>query len=314
MLQFVIRRAATGAVVLFVVSVMVFGVIHLVPGDPAEMMLGQNATPESLALVRAQLGLDQPLLVQYLSWSTSMLRGDFGTSVSINQPVASILRERFPATVMLTVGGMLVALGVGIPLGIAASLVRGSRLDFGISIIAFLGVSIPQFWLGIMLILVFSLQLGVLPPGGFANIFTDPGEGLRRLVLPSVALGLTLAAIISRMTRSSMLEVIRQDYVRTARSKGLPERRIVLRHALRNAMIPTLTVIGIQIGYLIGGAIVIEEVFYWPGLGRVVLHAVNYRDLPLLQGATMVIATAFVLINLLIDVMYTMLDPRVRFA
>lgn len=308
------RRAVTGGAVLLLVSLMVFAVVHMVPGDPAEMMLGQNATPESLAILRRELRLDQPLPMQYVLWAAGVVRGDFGRSVSIDQPVASILRERLPATVMLTIGGMFVALAVGIPLGVAASLVRGSRIDFSISLIAFLGVSIPQFWLGILLILLLSLQLGWLPPGGFVDITANPIEGLRRLIMPSLALGLTLAAIISRMTRSSMLEVIRQDYVRTARSKGMPERRVVLRHALRNAMIPTLTVIGIQIGYLIGGAIVIEEVFYWPGLGRVVLHAVNYRDLPLLQGATMVIATAFVAVNLLVDVAYTLLDPRVRIS
>lgn len=312
MLRFVLRRISTGVAVLFLVSVIVFSMVQLVPGDPAEMMLGQNASPEALTNLRRDLGLDRPLWIQYVTWATGVVRGDLGQSVSLDQPIASIIRERLPATLMLTIGGMVVAVGIGVPLGIASSVKRGSRIDLGISLVAFLGVSIPQFWLGILLILAFSLQLGVLPPGGFASVFVEPVEGLRRLLLPSVALGFTLAAIISRMTRSSMLEVLGTDYIRTARSKGVHENRVVFRHALRNALIPTLTVIGIQVGYLVGGAIVIEEVFYWPGLGRLVLHAVNYRDLPMLQGVTMVIAIAFVLINLVIDVLYTILDPRVR--
>lgn len=298
---------------MLVVSVILFLIVQILPGDPAQMILGQEATPEALQRLREQMGLNDPLIVQYTRWIGRVLRGDLGVSVHTGQPVAELIGERLTATLMLAAGGLVVSVGVGLPAGILAAVLRGRYVERFMAFITFLGVSTPQFWLGILLILLFSLRLRWLPPGGFTDPGADLAGSLSRLVMPALTLGLTLSALIMRMTRTSMLEVMRADFVRTARAKGLAEGRVVLRHVLRNALIPTVTVIGLQLGYLFGSAIVVEEVFFWPGLGRLVLSAVNYRDLPLLQGVVLMITAAYVVVNLLIDISYAYLNPRIRY-
>ncbi|TAH51205.1 MAG: ABC transporter permease [Chloroflexota bacterium] len=330
--RYLIKRSLTLILVLLGVSLLVFGFVRLIPGDPAVVMLGERATPESIERVRAQLGLDKPVYEQYLIFIANALRGDLGTSVLRQEPVTREILRRFPATIELAFGAMIVATFLGIPLGILSAVKRNSWFDASSMVVALTGVSMPIFWLGLMLIFLFAVTLHWLPSGARldANAQYEPitnlvlldsllqanlalfAQGLRHLILPAVALATIPMAIIARMTRSSMLEVLNQDYVRTARAKGLKERSVILRHALRNALLPVITVVGLQVGILLSGAILTETVFSWPGIGRWLVDAIYARDYPIVQGVTLTIAIIFVLINLVVDILYTLVDPRVR--
>ena len=308
------RRLALAVPMLFGMSIVVFLIVHLVPGDPAAAILGLNSTPELAARLHAQLGLDQPLPVQYLDWLGGVLHGDFGKDYSSNAPIGQLLTQRLPVTIELAVAALAIAVVVGVPLGVLAAVRRGRAADAATQGASMLGVSIPDFWLGIMLILAFSLGLGVLPSSGWLPFSEDPVENLRHVVLPALALGVGFAAVLIRVTRAAMLEVLGQDYIRFCSAKGVSETSIVFKHALRNAAIPITTVIGMQAGYLLGGAIVIEQVFSLPGVGRLVLDSVLQRNYPVVQASVLVVGLLFIAANLAADVLYTVLNPRLRKA
>ncbi len=333
MLRYVIKRVLTIIPVMLGVSILVFGFIRMIPGDVATVMLGERATPESVARIREQLGLTKPLYEQYLIFMGNALRGDLGNSVLRGEPVTQEIIRRFPATIELTLGAILIALVVGIPAGIISAIRRGTWFDSASMLVALTGVSMPIFWLGLMLILFFSVFLHILPTGarldgatqfepitnlllldsllrGNIDIFF---QTLRHLALPAIALGTIPMAIIARMTRSAMLEVLSADYIRTAHAKGLKERAVVVNHALRNAWLPVITVVGLQVGHLLSGAILTETVFSWPGIGRWLVDAIYARDFPIVQGVTLFIAIIFVGVNLTVDVLYAWVDPRIKF-
>ena len=312
---FLARRLLHLGPVLLGVSLIVFMVLHLAPGDPAEVMLGANANKEDLARLRTQLGLDQPLYVQYLTWISHVARGDLGRSLWMKRPVLGEVLERFKATLLLTGSALLLSTLGGIALGIASATRANSLLDRLSGVASLFGASMPVFWLGIVLMVIFSLWLGWLPASGMYAPYG--GGGLRdlfaHLVLPAVTLAAASVTIIARLTRATMLETLGQDYVRTARAKGLGERTVVWRHALKNALIPIVTVVGVQAGYLLGGAVLTETVFAWPGVGTLVVQGILARDMPLVQGGVLVIALSFVLVNLAVDTLYAWLDPRIKF-
>ena len=307
MLIWVVRRALAVIPVLFGVTLAVFSMLFLVPGDPVKMMLAEFVTtPEQVARMRAQLHLDEPVLVQYGRFVGNALRGDLGTSIRTRRPVITEIAENVGSTAQLALCSMMVAVALGIPLGLLAALLRNSWLDVASMVAALLGVSMPSFWLGLLLIFAFSLQLGWFPATG--------GGDLAHLVLPSVTLGAIASAIIARLTRSSMLEVLGQDYVRTARAKGLGWWGVVARHALKNALIPVITIFGLQFGNLLAGAVIVETVFSRPGLGRLIVGGILAKDFPLVQGSVLFVATCYVLINVLVDIAYAFTDPRIRFG
>jgi peptide/nickel transport system permease protein len=299
--------------VLFGISLVVFALVRLIPGDVVQILLGTSATQQQIDTLRRLFGLDQPLPVQFADWFGHVVRGDLGTSLRTGRPVLPDLVARFGVTLQLTLSSMLIALVVAIPLGITSAARRGHLWDAASRLLALVGLSIPNFWLGTLLILFASLAIGWLPPVGFVSLVDDPGLGVQTLLLPSIALGTALAAFVMRMLRSSLLEVLGQEYVRTAYAKGLRDRTVLYTHALKNAFIPVLTVIGIQIGYLLGGAVVVEQVFSLPGLGRFLLDAIYTRDYPIVQGGVLFIALVFSLVNLVVDVLYASLDPRIRY-
>lgn len=306
MYLYVARRLAQTIPVLFGVSLLVFSMLHLVPGDPVKMMLSEFATsPEQLERLRAQLHLDDPLPVQFGRFVVDAARGDLGYSIRSKRPVAQEIAENLPSTLQLAVAGLLVAGLIGIPLGILAAVKQQSWLDAGSMIVALIGVSMPSFWLGLLLIFAFSLHIRLFPATG--------GGDLRHLVLPAVTLGLGASAIIARLTRSSMLEVLHQEYVTTARAKGLNEFAVIARHAFKNAVIPVLTIFGLQFGQLLAGTVVIETVFSRPGIGRLIVGAILSKDFPLVQGVVLVVAVSYVLVNLCVDVLYAVADPRIRY-
>lgn len=312
MTTYVLRRLLATVWVLLGVTLGAFLIIQLTPGDPARVMLGQDATPEAVANLRARLGLDRPLPVQYLSFLANVVQGDLGTSYRSSRPVLSELRAAFPNTVELAFASVLLATLVGMGLGILSALRRGSIIDTTATSLTLIGISIPNFWLGVMLMLAFSYHLGWFPASGRGGpLYTI--EGLRSIALPAITLATGSAAVIARMTRTSLLEVFDLDYVRTARAKGVREATVIRRHALANAMIPVVTVVGLQFGFLLGGAVVTERIFAWPGLGLVLVNAISNRDLPVVQGALLLVAGVFVLLNLLTDVLYGFLDPRIRY-
>lgn len=313
MAAYLFRRLLTSIVVVAGVATVAFALLHFIPGDPVDAILGVESTPESREALRRELGLDRPVLAQYFTWWGNVLRGDLGESVMTGQSVTELIRQRLPTTIPLAILSMSIALAIAIPAGILSAVKRNTWIDGLVSIVAFAGLSIPGFWLGALLILGFAVHWQIFPPGGYVSIFDDPVEGLRRLVLPAIALGTTFAAVLTRMIRSSLLEVLGKDYVRTARAKGQIERRILVRHALRNALIPAVTIIGVQAGFLLSGALVIEQIFALPGIGRLTVQAVFDRDFPLLQGCIIVIAMIFVLANLITDLVYVYLDPRISY-
>jgi peptide/nickel transport system permease protein len=304
MLGFVLSRLGSALFVALGVVTLVFLLLHVVPGDPVEVMLGEWASPADSAALRRGLGLDLPLPVQWWRYVVGIAHGDLGTAIHAKRPVATLLAERLPATAVLALAGVAVALLVGLPLGTLAALRRGTGVDRAAMVLALLGISLPSFWLGSLLMLAFSLGLGWLPVSG--------REGLSSLVLPALTLGLPLAAILSRMVRAALLEVLGEDYIRTARAKGLPEARVVIRHALANAGLPILTVVGLQLGGLLGGAAITETVFSWPGVGLLLVEAIEGRDYPVVQGTVLVIALVYVLVNTLTDLAYGVLDPRLQ--
>jgi peptide/nickel transport system permease protein len=306
MLTWTLRRTFAVLPVLLGVTLAVFSMLFLVPGDPVKMMLAEFVTmPDQIAQMRAQLHLDEPLPRQYARFVVNAVRGDLGTSIRSRRPVATEIAENVGSTAQLAVASMLVAVAVGVPLGVMAALSRNSWLDVVSMAAAQLGVSMPSFWLGLLLIFAFSLHLAWFPATG--------GGDLQHLVLPSVTLGAVAAAIIARLTRSSLLEVLGQDYVRTARAKGLGGWSVVVRHALENALIPIITIFGLQFGNLLAGAVIVETVFSRPGLGRLIVGGILAKDFPLVQGTVLFVATAYVLINLLVDLAYAFIDPRIRF-
>jgi len=333
--RYVIRRFLTIIPVLFGISILVFGFLRLIPGDPAVAMLGERATPESIARVRENLGLDKPLYEQYLIYLGKALHGDLGVSILRGDPVTQDLLRRFPATIELALSAILVSLLVGIPAGLISAARRNSIFDNVSRLVALTGVSMPIFWLGLMLAWFFGVTLHWLPTGGPMSteismsyhrltglVLLDAflqwdlallGDRLRHLLLPAVALGTIPMAIIARMTRSSMLEVLSQDYIRTAHAKGLHERSVIIRHALKNALLPIITVVGLQVGRLLSGAILTETIFSWPGIGLWTYEAIQSRDYPIVQGATLFIAFIFVMVNLTVDILYAAVDPRIKY-
>jgi peptide/nickel transport system permease protein len=313
MIEYVVRRVIAIIPVLFGISILVFVLVHLIPGDVAQILLGTQATDQQIETLRRTFGLDRPLPVQYVDWLSHILRGDFGVSFRTNRPVLPDLVSRFGVTLQLTLVSMLIALGVAIPLGVASAANKGKSSDAIARIAALLGLSIPNFWLGTLLILFVSITLHWLPPVGFVSLLDDPWLGLQTLILPALALGTAVAAFIMRMVRSSLLEVLSQDFIRTAHAKGLESRTVLYRHALKNAFIPVLTVIGVQIGYLLGGAVIIESIFSLPGMGRLLLDSIGNRDYSIVQGGVLFIALVFSLVNLSVDLVYGWLDPRIRY-
>ncbi|HEX9592139.1 MAG TPA: nickel ABC transporter permease [bacterium] len=299
-----VRRLVLTLPVLLGVVTAVFLILHLVPGDPIEVMLGEAAAPADRAALRAALHLDDPLPVQYGRYLAGICRGDLGESIRDHRPVVQLIGERLPATLEILAGGLLVALSIALPAGIAAALRAGRKLDVALRWLAVAGVAIPNFWLGPLLILVFAIGLGWLPVSGRSDV--------SHLLLPSVTLGTGMAGILMRMTRSGWLEALGEDYVRTARAKGVAEAAVILKHTGRNAALPLVTVVGLQTGALLGGAVITETIFAWPGIGRLTLTAIQSRDYPLVQGCVLFIATGYVLVNLAVDLLYGVLDPRIR--
>ena len=311
---YIARRLLASIPVLIGVSVLVFLIMHLAPGDPALIMLGPKATAESLARLRQELGLDQPLPTQYVRWLGNVLKGDLGRSVQLKREVTELLATRFSATLLLTAGAAVLAVLVGVIAGVTSAARQYSWLDRGAMLTALIGFCLPVFWLGLLLQIGLAHQWPIFPVSGM----NSPGtkgllDTLWHLVLPAVTLSTGAVAIIARMTRSSVLEVIRQDYIRTARAKGLNERVVLYRHALRNALIPVLTVVGLQVGFLLGGAVLVEMVFSWPGVGLLMVNGILARDFPLVQGAVLVVAASYVVVNLIVDVLYAFVDPRIRY-
>jgi len=311
---FLLRRLLLVGPVLLGVSLVVFAVLHISPGDPAEIMLGPQATHEDITRLRTELGLDEPLPAQYARWMGRVLQGDLGRSLWMKRPVLGEVLRRFQATVVLAASALLLSTLGGIALGVLSAARRNSLLDRLSALASLFGASMPSFWLGIVLMVIFALWLGWLPASGMFAPYGGGGVGdlLSHLVLPTVTLAAASLTIIARLTRSTMLDVLGQDFVRTARAKGVRESFVVVRHALRNALIPTVTVVGVQAGYLLGGAVLTETVFAWPGVGTLMVQGILARDFPLVQGCVLVIALGFVLVNLAVDVLYAVLDPRIR--
>jgi peptide/nickel transport system permease protein len=312
---YIARRLLAALAVLIGISIFVFGSLHVIPGDPIMILAPDESarlTKSAVEEFRREHGLDQPLAVQYLRYMQGVVRLDFGKSIRTGQPIGGEFAKRLPATVQLGIAGLLISVAIGIGAGVVAAVKRGSLLDRIIQPLAFFGVSIPSFWQGILLILLFAVLLRWLPPSGWGDGIFAPG-GWRYLILPALTLGTGGAALLVRMVRTSMLDVLNQDYVRTARAKGIVERGVVYRHALRNAMIPVVTLIGLRIGDLIGGSVIIETVFAWPGVGRYMIQAIGVRDFPVVQSVTLLLAISYVLANLLVDVAYGYFDPRIRF-
>ena len=304
--NFLLRRLLLLIPVLWGVATLVFLLLHLIPGDPIDLMLGDSALGTDRETLRDQLGLNDPLIIQYIRYFGDLLQGDWGTSLFSKKPVFEEIMERVPATMELMFGAMVVTILVAMPLGLIAAVKKGTWIDQGSMIFSLLGVSIPNFWLGPMLILLFSIHFDLLP--------VNERGGLEHLILPALTLGTSLASILARITRSSVVETLQAEYIRTARSKGISELRILLRHALRNALIPIVTVIGLQIGVLLSGAIITEAIFDWPGLGNLLISAINSRNYPLVQGCVLFIAGSYVMVNLMIDLLYAYLDPRIRLS
>jgi len=314
MVAYIIRRLLLLAPVVLFVSFITFMLIHLVPGDPARVLLGEDSTPEALAALRQQLGLDRPLYEQYALWLNQAVHGNLGESIQLHEPVLQAILERLPVTIELGVAALLFSLLLAVPLGMTAATQRGSRLDWLLNVGSLLGTTIPPFVLGLLLILVFAVVLRIFPPGGYVPFTEDPLENLRDLILPMIALGSASVAVNFRQVRSSMIEVLSQDYIRAARAKGLSERRINYRHAFPNALLPLLTLVGLQAGAILAGAIVVETIFLWPGVGQLAVSSILSKDYPVVQGVVLLSALSYILINLLVDLSYTVVDPRISYG
>lgn len=306
MKRFIARRLLLLVPVTFGVLTLVFSLVHLIPGDPVEIMLGEGATAADLEQLRHQLGLDRPLAAQFAGYLGGLLRGDLGTSLSYGEPVSALIAGRLLPTLLLTLASMVVALAIALPAGVLGAVRQNRPVDHLVTVGSLLGVSMPNFWLGPLLIILFSLRLGWLPVSGM--------EGPASIVLPAITLGTALAAVLTRMVRSSLLEELGEEYVRAARAKGLTERRVLWKHAMRNALIPVLTVLGLQFGSLLTGAIITESIFSWPGLGQLLIRSINYRDFPLVQGCILAISATYIVVNLITDLAYAWLDPRIKLS
>lgn len=312
MTAFILKRLGIGFVTLILASVVVFSVMEILPGDPAQLMLGMNATDEALRALRNQMGLDDPVLWRYLNWVGGMMVGDFGNSYTYSSPVIELIGERALVSLPLAVIALLLSTLISIPVGMFAAARRGRVADTSVMGVTQLGVAIPNFWFALLLIYVFAVWLRLVPAGGFPGWDNGIWPGIRSLLLPAVALALPQAAILARVTRSAMLEVLGEDYIRTARAKGMPRRIVLWRHALRNALIPVLTILGLQFAFLLAGTIIIENVFYLPGLGRLVFQAITQRDLIVVEGVVMLLVASVVIVNLAVDLTYAVVDPRLR--
>ena len=312
MLDYLVQRLAISAVTLVVISVIVFTGVRMIPGDPARVMAGTEADEAGLAEIRAKYGLTDPLPVQYLRWVGLALRGDLGESIRTRETVAATVAKKLPVTVELACLSILVALCIAIPVGVLSAARRNTLWDYLANSLSLCGLSVPSFWLGIMLILLLSVRLHWLPASGFVPLWENPVGNLTRMLMPAFVLGATLGAVLMRQTRNSMIEVLGADYIRTAYSKGLPGRAVIFRHAIRNGLIPVVTILGLQMGALMGGAVVTEQIFVVPGFGRLIVESVFTRDYPLVQGVVLITASAYVLINLLVDISYSLLNPRIR--
>ena len=306
-------RLLTALVQLWVIATLVFSIMYVMPGDPVLLLLGRdsNPTPEAIAATRHQLGLDQPVMTQYIHWLGGALRGDLGNSLD-GYPVNEYIASSIPKTIELAIAAIIIAAVIGVPIGIAAALNRGRILDGFLTSLSTIGISVPVYILGTLLILLFSLKLGWLPSSGYTDISRNILLHFQKLSLPALTLGLGLAASIARMTRSSMLEILGRDFVRSLRARGMTERRVIWRHVLRNAAIPIVTIVGLQLGNLMGGTVLVEALFNWPGLSTLLVSAVSNRNYPLVQGSILTIAALFILINLCVDIFYSLLDPRIR--
>ena len=312
--SYVFSRLLQFVPTLFVVSVVVFLMVRAIPGDASYALLGPTAKPEQIAALRAEMGLDEPIWRQYLVWIEGVLRGDLGRSWINDFPVADLIRQKLPATIVLAVGSMAIAVLIAIPMGILPALRPGSWIERVAALYNGLMLAIPTFWLGVLLVLVISLRLGWLPPSGYVPFGEDPVQSIKLLILPSFTLGAYLSAIFARFLHNAITETLSQDYVRTAAAKGLAERLVVRRHVLRNALIPVVTMLGIQFGGLLGGAVIVEAIFDWPGLGRLLVTSISSRDYAVVQGTILLAASAFLFVNLLTDLTYGLLDPRIRTA
>ena len=312
MTTLLLKRIVILVLTLLLVSITIFAVLMVIPGDPAQIILGIHATPETLGALRHKLELDRPAAIQYLDYMKRLSVGDFGRSITYDIPIHSLIFSRLQVTIPLAILSMVFAIVLSIPMGIYSALHRNQAGDYGIMVFSQIGLAVPGFWAGILLILFFAVTLHWFPAGGFPSWGPDPMKALKSLLLPALSLGLVRAAVLTRMTRSSMLEILGEDFIRTARSKGLSERIVVYKHAFRNAIIPVVTVVGLQTGDLLAGAIIIENVFHLPGVGRLVFEAIGQRDLPVVQGVVLFIAGLIVMINFITDVTYAILDPRIR--
>ncbi len=302
--KYILRRVLLLIPVMLGVSLVVFTIMFFTPGDPAKIMLGERAPAEEVALLRTQMGLDDPFHIQFFNFVKNAVQGDLGRSLVTKQPVAREIWARFPATLQLSAAAVLIAILMGIPIGIISATKQYSAFDMISMVIALLGVSMPNFWQGMMMILLFSITIRILPSSGYGT--------LNHLIMPALTIGTSAAAVITRMTRSSMLEVVRQDYIRTARAKGLSERVVINRHALKNALIPIVTVVGLQFGGLLGGAVLTESIFSWPGVGRFMVDAIRTKDYPSVQGGVLMLALTFSIVNLAVDILYAYIDPRIK--
>ncbi len=311
MTAYIFRRLLLLVPVSLFVSFITFMLVHLVPGDPARVLLGEDSTPEALAALRQQLGLNRPLYEQYARWLNQAIHGNLGESIQLHQPVLQAIIQRLPVTVELGVTALLFSLVLAVPTGVAAATSRGSRLDWLLNVGSLLGTTIPPFVLGLLLILAFAVLLRAFPPGGYVPFAEDPLQNLRDLILPMVALGSGSVAVNFRQVRASMLEVLNQEYIRTARAVGLSELRVNYRHALPNALLPLLTLVGLQAGAILAGAVVIETIFLWPGVGQLAVTSILSKDYPVVQGVVLLSALSYMLINLLVDIAYTVVDPRI---
>lgn len=306
MQQYIFKRLISGVIVLFGLSIFTFMLIHFIPGDPVRIMLGQRATVEQIEALREELGLNKPLVTQYLSYASGVAKGDLGTSLKTGRPVSTEIAERFPATAKMAVASLGVAVVVGIGMGVLAARWKDTFIDNFIMTLSTFGMALPGFWLGLLVILVFSVHLGWFPIAG--------GTGFMDIVLPAFTLGTLMATSLSRLTRAGMVEVLSNDYIRTARAKGMSERLVLLRHAFRNVMIPIVAVIGLEFAGLLGGAVIVEQVFNWPGIGTLAIQAISSRDFPMIQGTTLFIGAIYVLVVIVIDVLYAILDPRIDYT
>jgi peptide/nickel transport system permease protein len=312
MLRFLGKRLLQLIPTLFFVSVLIFSLQQLLPGDPALAMAGEERDPEVLEQIRRQYRLDQPVHVQYLYWMGGVLTGNLGESMRFKEPVLTLIAQKFPVTLQLALMAIVFSLAIGVTAGVVSAVKRGTAVDYAVNVVALWGISTPNFWLGIMLILLFSVHLGWLPASGYVSLFDDPWLSLQTTLLPAFVLGNSFAAVLMRHTRSAMLQAMTSDYVRTARAKGLAERRVVLKHALRNALTPVVTLGALELGTLLSGAVLTEQVFSIPGFGKLIVDSVFNRDYAVVQGVTLITATTYILLNLLADVAYVLINPRLR--